>query len=1103
MALGFGFNKAKVLSSAEKFVQQGKLANAVAEYEKVIQNDPKDLTVVNTLGDLYARLGKNDDAVQCFRKVGDAYAAEGFAVKAIALYKKITKLNPKAMDCAQKLADLYTMQGLHTDARAQYTQIAEHYLRAGEMEPASRIFHKMLELDPENTSVQSRLAELYTRLGKKAEAAEIFVAAAEALHARGALDAASTALDRVLTLDKENTKALTLRAQIAQETGQPEKAVAALKKVANSGKLEDKPDAMHTLLQAEIADQHFEEAERLARKLAGQNDLNGITKLLEGLLSTEGGDYAEHAVRLLKEFSDKLKKHDGATYSALLGNAVGKVSTDPASLEILLALLRDIDDKALIAEATEFLAHAYAHEGFMERARDLYKQLCEMEPGNAEHEQNYRQMNAKLGNDAAKRSLTKEEAGQAFMENDAEIGEVTVGPAQQKYTEDLAEAVEAALTDAELLQVYNMAPKAIEALEAVLPRAPKDVRLNQRLATLYAKFERYTDAAARCEVLRKVFEEGGFASEATQYAEMVKRYRQRTGGGDAVDIPLATEKLAERQAEKASEEFEVSVSKPADIEVTPAAPPATPQVVVAETVVQAVQEANPAPLPVEVAPPPPPPAAIDQPQPHAEFEIEVTQEPDLIVEEAQPELRAEIVESPVEAPQVIEPEPQPAEAAPLTPVQVGLKDKGDKNKKGAKTGQDDWESMLAVEEPESAEVSEVAAPAEAEVAHATKPQAEQEIEIVEGPDEEEVINDYLDEARFFISQSMFKEARVALKHVAELAPDRPELAELRAQLYKAESPAEAEQPAKPAATKKRVAPPPSPPEPEPEPEVVLEAEAAPEDDIMLELDGLGEPEPEIMVPPPPKPSKHVAPPAPPKKPARLPAAAKQDNVLGDFAAELDDVLGDDFLGQPTPAAASKRAPELKRAPEVKPAAYAAAASAGPVSNGSNGMHPFVPERPQAPPPADTNFDSLLGDIFDEFKAEVENEQATAGDIEQHYTLGIAFKDMGLLDEAIGELQKVCNAIERGQAFHDAVQAYTWLAHCLVENGVPQAGLRWYEKALKMPGLDPDSVVAIHYDMGLACERAGNRDAALHHFTEVYGANIDYRDVAERIQAVRG
>ena len=100
MALGFGFNKAKVLSSAEKFVQQGKLQNAIAEYEKVIKEDPKDLTVLNTIGDLYARVGQNEKACEYFKRVGDQYAQNGFTVKAIAIYKKLTKLPPVAPDSA-------------------------------------------------------------------------------------------------------------------------------------------------------------------------------------------------------------------------------------------------------------------------------------------------------------------------------------------------------------------------------------------------------------------------------------------------------------------------------------------------------------------------------------------------------------------------------------------------------------------------------------------------------------------------------------------------------------------------------------------------------------------------------------------------------------------------------------------------------------------------------------------------------------------------------------------------------------------------------------------------------------------------------------------
>ncbi len=77
MAL-FGFNKQKVLASAEKYVQQGKLQNAISEYEKVLKADAKDLTVTNTVGDLYSRIGETDKATECFKNCRRCLCQPGF-----------------------------------------------------------------------------------------------------------------------------------------------------------------------------------------------------------------------------------------------------------------------------------------------------------------------------------------------------------------------------------------------------------------------------------------------------------------------------------------------------------------------------------------------------------------------------------------------------------------------------------------------------------------------------------------------------------------------------------------------------------------------------------------------------------------------------------------------------------------------------------------------------------------------------------------------------------------------------------------------------------------------------------------------------------------
>src|SRR5262249_41236382 len=117
------------------------------------------------------------------------------------------------------------------------------------------------------------------------------------------------------------------------------------------------------------------------------------------------------------------------------------------------------------------------------------------------------------------------------------------------------------------------------------------------------------------------------------------------------------------------------------------------------------------------------------------------------------------------------------------------------------------------------------------------------------------------------------------------------------------------------------------------------------------------------------------------------------------------------------------------------------------------MRPLAPAAAApAPAPAAASAGIDLADMFGELKSELEADVAAGSDEdpETHYNLGVAFREMGLLDEAIGELQKVCQAVERGHAFPNIMQTYTWLAQCFLDKGVPEAAIRWYENALKLP-----------------------------------------------------
>ncbi|HSS96193.1 MAG TPA: tetratricopeptide repeat protein, partial [Terriglobales bacterium] len=185
-------------------------------------------------------------------------------------------------------------------------------------------------------------------------------------------------------------------------------------------------------------------------------------------------------------------------------------------------------------------------------------------------------------------------------------------------------------------------------------------------------------------------------------------------------------------------------------------------------------------------------------------------------------------------------------------------------------------------------------------------------------------------------------------------------------------------------------------------------------------------------------------------------------------------------------------------------ALRASAAAAPISTPpvAPPVAPVAQVAAPLPAPLDPAAVDLSG-MFSDLRNELEEDVAKSDeDPETHYNLGVAFREMGLLDEAIGELQKVCQAVERGHAFPQLMQTYTWLAQCFLDKGVPEAAIRWYQQALKIPNIDAESATALHYELGSSFELANNKPEALKHFLQVYGSNIDYRDVAERIKALK-
>ncbi|HEY8133879.1 MAG TPA: tetratricopeptide repeat protein, partial [Thermoanaerobaculia bacterium] len=134
----------------------------------------------------------------------------------------------------------------------------------------------------------------------------------------------------------------------------------------------------------------------------------------------------------------------------------------------------------------------------------------------------------------------------------------------------------------------------------------------------------------------------------------------------------------------------------------------------------------------------------------------------------------------------------------------------------------------------------------------------------------------------------------------------------------------------------------------------------------------------------------------------------------------------------------------------------------------------------------------LEEIFKEFKKGVE-QQLDSEDYDTHYNLGIAYKEMGLIDEAIGEFQLASKDAKR------AVECASMLGLCFLEKGMPQLAIKWYRKGLEIPEIKEEEHLGLLYDLGSAYVDVGDTDSAQKAFMEVYGLNTNYRDIVTRIK----
>jgi tetratricopeptide (TPR) repeat protein len=192
------------LKKAEKFLRQGRLEQAIAEYLKVIQEQPRDWSTINAVGDLLVRAGQLESGIEHFTRIADHFYEEGFLPRAAAVYKKILKLKPDEEHAALRAAEISEKQGLMADAKAVLAHVADRRIKRGDKRGAAEIHLKLGSLDPGDVASGVAAARAAAELGDTGGAVQRLLQLAAECQKRNKTADGLQALDEAIKIDPEN-----------------------------------------------------------------------------------------------------------------------------------------------------------------------------------------------------------------------------------------------------------------------------------------------------------------------------------------------------------------------------------------------------------------------------------------------------------------------------------------------------------------------------------------------------------------------------------------------------------------------------------------------------------------------------------------------------------------------------------------------------------------------------------------------------------------------------------------------------------------------------------------------------------------------------------
>ncbi len=385
MEKSLALDREDTLKKAEKLLRQGRLDGAIAEYVRVIEDQPRDWNTANTLGDLYVRANQPDKAAAQYGRIADHFFKEGFYPKAAALYKKILKIIPDHEASQLNLADISAKQGLLADAKSYFAGVAARRRARGDRRGADEIVVKLGEIDPADVDARLAAARVVAERGDTHDAASRFRALHDDLQEKGRTAEALTALREAVALNPNDVQSRAMLAKAAVAAGDLQAARVHL----NRETAGDDPALLIALADLELRSGELDRArEILAQLLALNRDLRGTVVELAWTLSSTNAEAAYACVDAAVDASLAADEFDDA--AAVLQEFVTRQPAHIATLLKLVEVCVDGGLETMMYDAQAQLADAYLAAGKGAEARVIAEDLVAREPWEGDHIERFR-----------------------------------------------------------------------------------------------------------------------------------------------------------------------------------------------------------------------------------------------------------------------------------------------------------------------------------------------------------------------------------------------------------------------------------------------------------------------------------------------------------------------------------------------------------------------------------------------------------------------------------------------------------------------------------------------------------------------------------------